>query len=115
MQEALERAKQKAINDYEIPIEMLLWIKKTSINLLVKRLNDFIPKKDKNWKIKKWEKVDVKEVVDIYKVGKIELKEPIHITKDDSESRESVTIVINNPATIKKVEKGVEKKVKKDI
>jgi len=89
---AIEDAKKKLAKQFEIPKEQLLHMKKTIIDLFVKRLNDFIPRQWKDWKIIEPEPVNVKDAKDILQSIKIELQEPIVVSRNQN----STTIEISD-------------------
>ena len=79
---ALEKAKKAMINQFKIPKEQLLSMKSLAVKLLMKKMNDYLDKTDKDWNIiSEWEKVNVRDVTEIIKTVKIELQEPIMVSK----------------------------------
>lgn len=99
---ALQRTQVVASKAIEIPKEKLQQMKKTWLELLIKRLNDFMPKKDKDWKvIDDWATVNVKDIRDIINLVKVELWEPTSISKDDTPREpDQISITINSPVPI---------------
>lgn len=94
-EKALAKAKEKMSDDMALDLDKIRMLKKRWFELLFKRANDFIDKKDKNWNIIQWEKVDVRDIKDIINLSKVEMWEPTTISRGDADSqREPITIVI---------------------
>ena len=80
---AIERAKKAMIKQYEIPKEQLLSMKSNAVKLLMKKMNDYMPKKNKEWEIiEEGEKIMVRDITEIIKTIKVELQEPIVVSKN---------------------------------
>lgn len=93
----LKKAQAQMVKDLEIPVDKLKSMKSTAFDLLIKRINDFIDKKDEKWNKIEWEKVNVKDIRDIINLVKTELWEPTSINKETNPAdKEPVIITINS-------------------
>lgn len=77
LEKALERRAKEEAKNLEIPMEQLKQAKKTTIQLLMKKLQEVIETKNYN----------VKELEKILKMIKTELWEPTNISKNDNTVR----------------------------
>ncbi len=88
VEKALERRQNELAKKLEIPMERLLEAKKTSIQLVRKKLQAIIKKTQEDWDL-----VDLKELETIWKMSKTELWEPTTVSKNENmnNNRDSIS------------------------
>lgn len=88
VEKALERKQNELAKKLQIPMERLLEAKKTSIQLVRKKLQAIIKKTQEDWDL-----VDLKELETIWKMSKTELWEPTTVSKNENmnNNRDSIS------------------------
>lgn len=88
VEKALERRQNELAKKLQIPMERLLEAKKTSIQLVRKKLQAIIKKTQEDWDL-----VDLKELETIWKMSKTELWEPTTVSKNENmnNNRDSIS------------------------
>lgn len=81
----LERQQAQLAKEFKMPTSTLLKMKKAWLELLAKRLTEYLPKKNEKWEVEEeWDPINVRDIKMIIDTIKTELGEPTTIWKNEN-------------------------------
>ena len=109
---ALQIAKEKEARSLTLSKSKLVKIKKTALELMISKLNEFLPKTDKDGNTIEGRPVSMKDIKTIVGLAKTELWEPTNITKQFNKDVVDVELTPEEQDIINQIEAEREKKGK---